>query len=92
MAAEKLVLVGVFPEAIVISANEQVAWISDAGNLKIEFDANRCPFASNVFQSPPGVRLQSGPPRPGTKPGTYKYRIALNDQVIARGEVILREP
>ena len=92
MAAEKLVLVGVFPEVIVISAHEQVAWISDAGNLKIEFDANRCPFASNVFQSPPGVRLQSGPPRPGTKPGAYKYRIALNDQVIARGEVILREP
>ncbi|MGH9792692.1 MAG: hypothetical protein ACRD5W_15910 [Candidatus Acidiferrales bacterium] len=92
MAAEKLVLVGVFPEAIVISANEQVTWISDAGNLKIEFDANRCPFASNVFQSPPGVRLQSGPPRPGTRPGAYKYRIALNDQVIARGEVILREP
>lgn len=91
MTADKLVIVGVFPEAMVISANEQVVWLSDAGNLKIEFDANRCPFSSNVMQAPPGVRLQSGTPRPGTKPGSYKYRIALNDQVIARGEVILRE-
>lgn len=91
MAAEKLVLVGVFPEVTVISAGEQVVWVSDAGNLKIEFDANRCPFSSNVFQAPPGTRLQSGTPRPGSKPGSYKYRIALNDQVIARAELILRE-
>ena len=91
MAGEKLVIVGVFPETMVISATEQVVWVSDAGNLKIEFDANRCPFSSNVLQAPPGVRLQSGTPRPGTKPGSYKYRVALNDQVILRGEVILRE-
>ena len=89
--AEKLVLVGVIPEVVVIGAHEQVVWLSDAGNLKIEFDPKRCPFSSNVFQAPAGMRLQSGTPRPGTKPGSYKYRISLNDQVIAVGELILRE-
>ena len=89
--AEKLVLVGVIPEAVVIRTDEQVVWLSDAGNLKIEFDPKRCPFSSNVFQAPPGMRLQSGPPRPGTKPGSYKYRLSLNDQTITTGEVILRE-
>lgn len=91
MANEKLVLVGVIPEVIVISSDEQVAWLSDAGNLKVEFDPKRCPFGSNVFQAPTGTRLQSGPPRAGTKAGSYKYRLALNDQVIAVGEVIIRE-
>jgi len=89
--AEKLVLVGVVPEAIVIDADEQVAWLSNAGHLKIEFDPKRCPFSSNVFQAPPGMRLQSGTPRPGTKPGSYKYRLFLNEHVVATGEVILRE-
>ena len=89
--AEKFVLVGVIPEAVVIRADEQVVWLSDAGNLKIEFDPKRCPFSSNVFQAPPGMRLLSGPPRPGTKPGSYKYRLFLNDQAITTGEVILRE-
>lgn len=89
--AEKLVLVGVIPEAIVIGPNDQVAWVSDAGTLKVEFDHKRCPFSSNVFQAPPGMRLLSGTPRPGTNPGSYKYRLALNDQVVATGEVILRE-
>ena len=89
--AEKLVLVGVVPEAIVIDADEQVAWLSNAGHLKIEFDPKRCPFSSNVFQAPPGMRLQSGTPRPGTKPGSYKYRLFLNEHVVAAGEVILRE-
>ncbi len=89
--SEKLVLVGVIPEVTVIHPDEQVAWVSDAGTLKVEFDPNRCPFSSNVFQAPPGMRLLSGTPRPGSKPGSYKYRIALNDQVIAHGEVLLRE-
>jgi hypothetical protein len=89
--AEKLVLVGVLPEIVVIGPDEQVVWLSDAGNLKIQFDSNRCPFQSNVFQAPPGRQLQSGPPRPGTNPGTYKYRLWLNDQPIGNGEVILRE-
>jgi hypothetical protein len=89
--AEKLVLVGVLPEIVVISPNEQVVWLSDTGNLKIMFDPNRCPFQSNVFQAPPGHQLQSGPPRPGTSPGSYKYRLWLNDQPVGHGEVILRE-
>ena len=88
---EKLVLVGLIPEAMVISADEQVVWVSDAGQLKVEFDPNRCPFSSNVFQAPAGMRLLSGPPRPGTKPASYKYRLWLNDQLIGMGEVILRE-
>jgi hypothetical protein len=88
--AEKLVLVGVLPEAIVIGPAEQVVWLSDAGNLKVEFDPQRCPFHSNIFQAPPGTRLQSGPPRPGVNPGSYRYRISLNEHVVARGEVILR--
>jgi len=89
--AEKLVLVGVIPEIVVIGPSEQVVWLSDTANLKIEFDPNRCPFQSNIFQAPPGRQLQSGPPRPGTNPGGYKYRLWMNDQPIGHGEVILRD-
>ena len=89
--AEKLVLVGIIPEIVVIGPAEQVVWLSDAANLKIEFDPNRCPFQSNVFQAPQGRQLQSGPPRPGINPGSYKYRLWMNDQPIGHGEVILRE-
>jgi hypothetical protein len=89
--AEKLVLVGVLPEIVVIGPDEQVVWLSETGNLKVQFDPNRCPFQSNVFQAPPGRQLQSGPPRPGINPGSYKYRLWLNDQPIGNGEVILRE-
>jgi hypothetical protein len=88
--AEKLVLVGVLPEAIMIDPGEQVVWYSNAGNIKIEFDAQRCPFSSNVLQAPPGVRLMSGNPRAGLNPGSYRYRLSLNDAVVAHGEVILR--
>ena len=91
MMAEKLVLVGVIPEIVVISPGDQVVWLSDTANLKIEFDSNRCPFQSNVFQAPPGRQLQSGPSRPGVNPGAYKYRIWMNDQPVGQGEVILRE-
>jgi len=89
--AEKLVLVGLIPEVMVIEPSEHVVWISDAGQLKVEFDPNRCPFSSNVFQAPAGMRLSSGRPRPGTKPGSYKYRLWLNEQMIGSGEIILRE-
>lgn len=84
-------LVGLIPQALVIQPGEQVVWLSDAGHLKVEFDPNRCPFSSNVFQAPPGMRLMSGAPRPGTKTGSYKYRLWLNDQMIGGGEIILRE-
>ena len=89
--AEKLILVGLIPEVMVIGPEDQVAWVSDAGNLKIEFDPKRTPFSSNVFQAPVGMRLLSGTPRPGSKPGSYRYRLWLNDQQIGQGEVILRE-
>lgn len=83
-------MVGVLPEAVVVDSGDQVEWYSNAGNIKVEFDPQRCPFASNVFQGPPGVRLHSGPVRPGTNPGNYKYRLLLNDTVVAQGEVVLR--
>ena len=89
--AERPVLVGLIPEAVVLDPGDSVTWISDAGNLRIEFDANRCPFSSNVFQAPSGMRLQTGPARPGTKAGSYKYRLWLNEQLVGRGEVLLRD-
>lgn len=90
MAAEKIVMVGALPEATVIDPGEQGTWLSSARNLKIEFDAQRSPFAPNVLQAPPGVRLSSGPTRPGLNPGSYRYRVSLNDVVVAHSEILLR--
>jgi hypothetical protein len=89
--AERPVLVGMIPQTVVLDDGDQVSWISDAGNLRVEFDVNRCPFSSNVFQAPAGMRLLSGPARPGIKAATFKYRLWLNDQLVGHGEVILRE-
>lgn len=89
--AERPVLVGLIPQTVVLDPGDQISWISDAGNLRVEFDVNRCPFSSNIFQAPAGIRLLSGPPRPGSKAATYKYRLWLNDQLVGHGEVILRE-
>jgi hypothetical protein len=83
--------VGLFPEAIVLDGNDQVEWISPSATIRIEFDPKRCPFSSNVYQAPAGMRLLSGPPVIGTKPGSYKYRVSLNDVVIATGEILVRE-
>jgi hypothetical protein len=88
--AEKIVMVGVIPDVVAIDPGEQVVWFSNAGNLKIEFDPQRSPFAANVFRAPPGVRLSSGAARPGLNPGSYRYRLSLNDTVVAHGEVLLR--
>lgn len=88
--AEKLVLVGVLPEVVLVEVGDQIVWLAESGNLRVEFDPQRCPFSSNIFQAPPGVRLMSGAPRPGTASGSYKYRLSLNEHVIAHGEVILR--
>jgi hypothetical protein len=89
--AEKPVLVGLIPQAVVLDAGDQVSWISNAGNLRLEFDANRCPFSSNIFQVPEGMRLMSGPVVLGTKAGNYKYRVWLNEQMVGRAEVVVRE-
>ena len=70
---------------------EAVAWVAGEGQLKIEFDPHRSPFVSNIFQAPAGMRLLSGTPRAGTKPGSFRYRLWLNDQLIGSGEIILRE-
>ena len=89
--AERPVLVGLIPQVVVLESGDQVSWISDAGNLRVEFDTNRCPLSSNVFQAPMGMRLLSGPPAVGSKAGSYKYRLWLNDQMVGRGEVIIRD-
>ena len=88
--SEKLVIVGVMPNVVVLDPGEQAVWISNAGNIKVEFDPQRCPFSSNVLQAPAGVRLMSGPTRAGQNPGSYKYKLSLNDVVVAQGEVLLR--
>jgi len=88
--AEKIVMVGIVPEVIAIDSGDQVVWFSNAGNLKIEFDPQRSPFSANVFQAPPGMRLSSGAARPGVNPGSYRYRLSLNDVVVAHGEVLIR--
>ena len=81
---EKRVLVGVLPEVVVLDAGDQAEWISNAGNIKIEFDSQRCPFSSNVFQAPPGVRLVSGPLRPGLTPeDVAELIVALLDSPLA---------
>jgi hypothetical protein len=87
---EKLVLVGVIPEVIALDPGDQAVWYSNVGNIKIEFDPQRCPFSSNVFQAPPGVRLMSGNVRPGINPGPYRYKLLINDVVVTQGEVLLR--
>ena len=89
--AEKTVLVGVIPETTTLGPADQVSWVATEGQLKIEFDPNRCPFSSNIFQAPAGIRLLSGPARAGSKAGAYRYRLWLNEQLIGSGEVILRE-
>ena len=89
--SEKMVMVGVIPEIVVLDAGEQAVWYSNAGSIKIEFDPQRCPFSSNVFQAPPGMRLLSGTARAGLNPGSYRYKLSLNDAVVANGEVLVRE-
>jgi len=88
--AEKNVLVGMIPEVVVLDPGDQAVWYSNAGNLKVEFDPQRCPFSSNVLQAPPGIRLSSGPARPGLNSGSFKYRLFLNDVMVAQGEVLIR--
>ncbi|MGA2718900.1 MAG: hypothetical protein ABSF78_08025 [Candidatus Acidiferrales bacterium] len=88
--SEKMVMVGVIPEIVVLDAGEQAVWYSNAGSIKIEFDPQRCPFSSNVLQAPAGMRLASGPARPGLNPGSYRYRLFLNDLSVAQGEVLIR--
>lgn len=83
-------IVGFLPDVLVLEAGDQAEWVATTGNLKIEFDPARCPFSSNVFQAPGGVRLLSGPVRPGTNPGSFKYKLSLNDVVVGQGEVLVR--
>ncbi len=52
--AERPVLVGLIPQVVVLDPGDQISWISDAGNLRVEFDPNRSPFSSNIFQAPDG--------------------------------------
>lgn len=88
--SEKLVLVGMVPEVIALDPGDQAVWYSTVGNIKIEFDPQRSPFGSNVFQAPPGVRLMSGSVRPGSNAGSYRYKLFINEVVVGHGEVLLR--
>lgn len=88
--AEKLALVGIIPEVVALDPGDQITWYSNSGTLKIEFDPQRCPFTSNVFQAPSGVRLQSGAARSGLNPGSYRYRLFINDAPMGHGEVLIR--
>ena len=87
---DKMVMAGIMPDVVVLDPGEQIVWFSNAGNIKIEFDAQRSPFSSNVFQAPPGIRLVSGPARAGLNPGSYRYRLSLNDVVVGQAEVLFR--
>ena len=89
--SDKRVMVGLFPDVIVLNADDQVEWVAPSATLRVEFDPKRCPFSSNVLQAPAGMRLLSGPPVIGVKPGYYKYRASLNDAVIGTGEILIRE-
>ncbi len=89
--ADKRIIVGLFPDVLVLSAGDQAEWVAPSATLRIEFDPKRCPFSSNVFQAPAGMRLLSGPAVVGVKPGSYKYRASLNDVVVATGEILIRE-
>ena len=73
-----------------LTPGDQVVWYSNSVIIKIDFDQQRSPFSSNVFQAPAGVRLASGALRPGLTPGSYKYRLSINEQVVAHGEILLR--
>jgi hypothetical protein len=88
--AEKIILVGIVPEAVVLESGEQALWFSNAGTLRIEFDANRSPFSSNIFQAPTGIQVESGPVRAGMNPGSYRYKLFLNDMAVGHGEIIVR--
>jgi len=88
---DKRVIVGIFPDVIVLSGTDQAEWVAPSATLRVEFDPKRCPFSSNVLQAPAGMRLLSGPPMAGAKPGSYRYRVSLNDVVIGTGEILLRE-
>lgn len=88
--AEKLVLVGLVPEVIALDPGDQAVWYSTAGNIKVEFDSQRSPFVSNIFQAPAGVRLMSGSVRAGVNPGSYKYRLFINEAIASHGEVLIR--
>ena len=89
--ADKRVIVGLFPDVIVLSSADQAEWVAPSATLRVEFDPKRCPFSSNVLQAPAGMRLLSGPPVAGAKSGSYKYRVSLNDVVVGTGEVLIRE-
>ena len=88
--ADKQVLVGILPEVMVLDPGDQAVWLSNAGTIKIEFDPNRCPFSSNIFQAPASVRLLSGPTKAGINPGSYRYKISLNDAMTTHGEILIR--
>ena len=58
-------MVGVVPDVIAVDPGDQVVWFSNAGNLKIEFDPQRSPFASNISRLRPAFDSRVVPRVPG---------------------------
>ncbi len=87
---DKMVIVGILPETVVLDPGEQAVWYSNVGNIKIEFDPQRCPFSSNGMQAPPGSSaLQAAPLALDSILARGEWReLALNDVVMLQGEVI----
>lgn len=73
-----------------LESGDQAIWFSSASTLRVEFDANRCPFPSNIMQAPAGVQMESGPVRAGMPPGSYRYKLFMNDNAVGQGEIIVR--
>jgi len=69
----------------VLDAGDQVSWISDAGNLRVEFDVNRCLFVECVSGTC-GDAAAERSAASGIKDGAYKYRVWLNDQMVGRAK------
>ena len=82
--AERPVLVGLLPQAVVLEAGDQASWFSNAGNLKVEFDANRCPFASNIFQAPAAGAAHDSKSSGNRGPGHLRLRDTPSRERAAR--------
>ena len=70
---EKMVMVGLLPEVVVIDPGDQVSWLSNAGNLKIEFDSRSAArFPPMCFRRLPASVFRAAPRAPASTPGSYK--------------------
>jgi len=79
------------PQVVVLDPGDSVSWISDAGNLRVEFDSNRCPFHRTFFRRRWACAAERAA-RGGNKDGQLQIQpLVGNEQMVGRGEVILRD-